>query len=199
MNWKTLFDYRLDDVMMVSPEVYEALHQSYLQQYVLIQWCFWLLLLVQVIWLVRYPTVLQLSLALLWAWLAYQYVYQTLGQVILAGGVLAGIVAIQSCIHLLLALAGRLRPRLLRSEQKRSVKLRTGLGIGIVVAGLAPWQAIVTGQYSLSLSYGLGVLPTAIVTIGFVHLFCKGWYRWLAVPLPVLSILAVLILLFGLY
>ncbi len=198
MDWQTLFDYRLDDLIMFSPEVYEALHHSYLQQYALMQWCFWLLLLVQVIWLVQYRMVLEISLALIWAWLAYQYTYQTLGQVLLAGGQLAGILAIQSFIHLLLALvspAGRLKPRLLHIEQKRSVKLR----IGLVVAGLAPWQAIVTGQSSLSVSYGLGILPTAIVTIGFAQLFYTGWCRWLALSIPVLCILAILVLLFGLY
>lgn len=199
MDWKTLFDYRLNDLMMFSPEVYEALNHSYLQQYAVMQWCFWLLLLVQVIWLVQYRMILELSLALIWAWLAYQYTYQTLGQVILAGGQLAGILAIQSFIHLSFALASRLKPRLLRFEPKRSVKLRIGLGIGLVLAGFAPWQAIVTGQSSLSLSYGLGILPTAIVTIGFAQLFYKGWCRWLAISIPVLSILAILVLLLGLY
>lgn len=195
MDWQTLFDYRLNDLMMFSPEVYEALHHSYLQQYALMQWCFWLLLLVQVIWLVQYRMALELSLAFIWAWLAYQYTYQTLGQVILAGGQLAGILAIQSFFHLLLALASSLKPRLLRFAQKRSVKLR----IGLVLVGFAPWQAIVTGQSSLSLSYGLGILPTAIVTIGFAQLFYKGWCRWLAISIPFLSILAILVLLLGLY
>jgi len=195
MDWRTLLDYRLDDLIMFSPEVYEALHQSYLQQYALMQWCFWLLLLVQVIWLVQYRVVLELSLVLIWGWLAYQYIYQTLGQVIFAGGQLAGILAIQTVVHLLLALAGRLKPRLLRFEQKRSVMLR----IGLILAGFAPWQAIITGQSGLSVSYGLGILPTAIVTIGFAQLFYRGWCRWLAMSLPVLSILAILLLLYGLY
>lgn len=195
MEWQTLIDYRLSDLIMVSPEVYEALHHSYLQQYGLIQGFFWLLLLVQVVWLVHYPMVLQLSLALPWAWLAYQYTYQTLGQVILAGALLAGIPAMQAFIHLSLSVAGRLKPHLLHKGPKRSVKLR----IALVLAGIAPWQAIVTGQFSLGISYGLGILPTAIVAIGFVQLFFKGWFRWLAVPIPILSILAILILLFGLY
>lgn len=195
MNWQDLSDYRLDDLLMFSPEVYEALHHSYLQQFMLMQWCFGLLLLVQVIWLIKYPMVLQLSLALIWFWLAYQYTYQILGQVVLSGAMLAGIIAIQAVIHLLLALTVWLKPDLLCFEQKRSVMLRTGL----VLTGLAPWQAIVTGHSSLSLSYGLGILPTAIVTIGFALLLCQGWCRWLAIPIPLLSILAILILLFGLY
>lgn len=180
---------------MFSPEVYEALHQGYLQQYALIKWCFWLLLLVQALWLVHYRMVLQLSLALVWAWLAYQYTYQTLGQVLVAAGTLAGILAAQALIHLILAVASSRQPHLSRFERKKSVSLR----IGIVLAGFAPWQAIVTGQPSLNLSYGLGLVPTAIVTIGYAHLLYKGWCRWLAVPIPVLSILAMLILLFGLY
>lgn len=180
---------------MFSPEVYEALHHSYLQQYALIQWCFWLLLLVQVIWLVHYRMALQLSLALVWAWLSYQYTYQTLGQIILAAGTLAGILAIQTFIHLALALTSKLQPCLQRFEHKKSVKLR----VGLVLVGFVPWQAIVTGQSSLSISYGMGLLPTAIVTIGFAQLLYNGWCRWLAIPLPVISMLALLILLFGLY
>lgn len=195
MDWQTLIDYRLNDLIMFSPEVYEALHHSYFQQYALIQGCFWLLLLVQVVWLWRFPMVLQLSLALVWAWLAYQYTWQTLGQVILAGALLAGVPAMQAFIHLLLALTSRLKPGVLRDEQKRSVKLR----IGLVLTGIAPWQAIITGQSSLFLSYGLGILPTAIFTMGVVQLFYKGWFRWIALSIPLLSILAILILLFGLY
>lgn len=195
MDWKALSDYRLNDLIMFSPEVYEALHQSYLQQYAFIQWCFWLLLLVQMVWLVRYPVVLQCSLALIWAWLAYQYTYQTLGQVILAGTYLAGILFLQIFIHLSLALASRLSPRLLHYEQQSSVYLR----IGLILAGIAPWQAIFTGKSSLILSYGMGILPTAIVTIGFTQLFFKGWCRWLSIVIPLFSLLAILVLLVGLY
>ncbi len=190
-----MLDYRLNDLLMLSPEVYEALHQSYLQQYAFMQWCFWLLLLVQVIWLVRYPVVLQLSLALTWAWLAYGYAYQTLSQVILAGPLFAAFLTVQSFIYLVLAVASKLNPSILRSASASSFKF----GIAIAVAGIVPWQAIVAGKAALSLSYGMGILPTTLVTIGFAIVHCKGWGRWLAISIPILSSLAILILLFGLH
>ncbi|SMF77509.1 hypothetical protein [Pseudobacteriovorax antillogorgiicola] len=193
MNWATIADYQLKDFMMVSVEVYEALHQAYLNENWPFQLIFLIVLAIQMAMIPRYRIPTLIVLSLVWIFLAWVYMAQTLGQVIWLGETLAWLCTAQA----LLILGSSILTKVDESDGTRpSMHLKALVFLIVSV----PWEALISGQWSLSQSYGLGVLSSVSASIAITWLTLKsGKTRLILLIIPFALLLFQCFLLYGLY
>ncbi|WP_207912376.1 hypothetical protein [Pseudobacteriovorax antillogorgiicola] len=193
LNWATIADYQLKDFMMVSVEVYEALHQAYLNENWPFQLIFLIVLAIQMAMIPRYRIPTLIVLSLVWIFLAWVYMAQTLGQVIWLGETLAWLCTAQA----LLILGSSILTKVDESDGTRpSMHLKALVFLIVSV----PWEALISGQWSLSQSYGLGVLSSVSASIAITWLTLKsGKTRLILLIIPFALLLFQCFLLYGLY
>lgn len=174
--------YSAEDFLLFSPRAYWRLIERYNEALWPAQVLTLLLGAVLPLWLVRPRPwshwVIAVSLAVLWAWQAWGFLWERYAAINWAASYVAPLFALQAV--LLVALGGRLR-----WAAGWTGRAPVGLALFLYALVLHPLAALLTGRSVRSAEvFGITPDPTAIATIGLV-LMSSGRWSWALLVVPV--------------
>lgn len=130
------------------------------------------------------------SLAVLWAWVAWSFLWERYATINWAAAYVAPLFALQAV--LLASVGGRLR-----WSFDRTGRGSVGLGLFLYALFLHPLTAVLVGRPMRGAEvFGITPDPTAIATVGLV-LMAVGRWSWLLLVIPLLWCLAGWLTLYG--
>ncbi|KAA0687614.1 DUF6064 family protein [Azospirillum brasilense] len=186
------WSYSTEDFLLFSPRTYWRLIERHNEAL----WPAHVLLLLLgaaiLLWVIRpHPwshRVIAGTLSVLWAWLAWSFLWERYAAINWVAPYVASLFALQA---ILLALLGsRLRWSLSRAGRARAGRAHLGLALFLYALAVHPLAALLAGRTLRGAEvFGITPDPTAIATIGLV-MMADGRWSWLLLAVPMAWCLA---------